>query len=155
MGASFGNNQKGSVNVDLNIVPFIDLMSCLTAFLLVTAVWVSQSALQNDPVGKSASGSKIEPKDQPRLGVLIDDEHITVSSLPSGESRQVAVGDWSGLEGALRAFKTTDDPPPVEVAANSTDAHPIAYSEVMSAMDTAAKVGYSRVGVVDAQQWMR
>ena len=42
MGAAVGTGDgKKSVNVDLNIVPFIDLMSCLTAFLLVTAVWVN------------------------------------------------------------------------------------------------------------------
>ena len=33
MGASIGAGTKGSVDVELNIVPFIDLMSCLTAFL--------------------------------------------------------------------------------------------------------------------------
>lgn len=153
MGASFGNSEKGSVNVDLNIVPFIDLMSCLTAFLLVTAVWVNMSSLENDPVGKQAKGEK--GVEQVRLGVLIDDEHITVSSYPSGETRQVAAKDWSGLESALREFKTSRDVPSVEVAADSTDAHPIAYGEVVTAMDMAAKVGYPRVGVVDAKQWQR
>jgi biopolymer transport protein ExbD len=45
MGQALGTGDKKSVNLDLNIVPFIDLMSCLTAFLLVTAVWVNIAQL--------------------------------------------------------------------------------------------------------------
>ena len=47
MGAAIGTGDKKSVNVELNIVPFIDLMSCLTAFLLVTAVWVNIAQINN------------------------------------------------------------------------------------------------------------
>ena len=53
MGASVGTEGKGSVNVELNIVPFIDLLSCLTAFLLVTAVWVNIAQISIQPKGKS------------------------------------------------------------------------------------------------------
>jgi hypothetical protein len=37
----------------------------------------------------------------------------------------------------------------VEVAASSTEAHPIAYEQLVTAMDTAVRVGYPRVGVTD------
>jgi biopolymer transport protein ExbD len=54
MGAAVGaDDGKKSVNVDVNIVPFIDLMSCLIAFLLVAAVWVNIAQLQNHPQGKA------------------------------------------------------------------------------------------------------
>ena len=78
-----------------------------------------------------------------------------MSSYPTGEARQVEGHDWVRLESALREFKTTFDITPVEVAADSTAAHPIAYSKLMAAMDTAVKVGYPRVGVVDAIQLQR
>jgi biopolymer transport protein ExbD len=45
-------------NVELNIVPFIDLMSCLTAFLLVTAAWVNTAALDIRPQGKTREGGR-------------------------------------------------------------------------------------------------
>ena len=35
MGASVGTGEGKSSNIELNIVPFIDLMSCLVAFLLL------------------------------------------------------------------------------------------------------------------------
>ena len=51
MGASVGTNSAGSVDVELNVVPFIDLMSCLTAFLLVSAVWSSFAQISIKPKG--------------------------------------------------------------------------------------------------------
>jgi biopolymer transport protein ExbD len=35
-----------SVDVDLNLVPFIDLMSVLITFLLISAVWTQVSMIQ-------------------------------------------------------------------------------------------------------------
>jgi hypothetical protein len=85
MGASLGSSQRGSLDVELNIVPFI---GCARAR-------------------------------------------------------------------ALREFVTSGDLPPVEVAASSSDAHPIAYTQLITAMDTAVRVGYPRVGVTDPQSLSR
>src|SRR6059058_5614089 len=107
MGASVGTGDgKKSVNVELNIVPFIDLMSCLTAFLLVTAVWVNTAGLDNQAAGKKRDD--IASKDPPKVAVLLEYDRILVQAYPSGEARQVAAYDWPRLEDALRAFKTTD-----------------------------------------------
>jgi biopolymer transport protein ExbD len=139
---------KKSLNVELNIVPFIDLMSCLTAFLLVTAVWVNLAGVKNDPAGKAKSDIKpeIEP---PKLAVLIQHDQILVQATPSGEARQLAAFDWTGLESALRDLKTPTEVPQVEIAAESSNTHPIAYQHLIAAMDVAVKAGYPRVGVTD------
>ena len=61
MGASVGTGEGGkSVNVELNIVPFIDLMSCLTAFLLVTAVWVNIAQINIQPKGKTRDTASVQ-----------------------------------------------------------------------------------------------
>ncbi|MBK7890416.1 MAG: biopolymer transporter ExbD [Bdellovibrionales bacterium] len=44
-----------STNVDVNLVPFIDLMSVLITFLLITAVWTQVSMIQ---LGSSIYGKK-------------------------------------------------------------------------------------------------
>lgn len=148
MGATLGTrSNKGDVNVELNIVPFIDLMSCLTAFLLVTAVWVNISSVENEPAGKGHS--EIAGQETPKLSVLIDNDGITVSAYPSGEARQIPAHDWDRLEDALREFKTVGELPQIEVAASSTSAHPVAYQELIAAMDTAVKAGFPHVGVTD------
>src|ERR1700748_1019319 len=72
MGASVGTGGgKGDVNVEINIGPFIDLMSCLTAFLLVTAVWVNIAQINIQPKGKSRDTATVKE----------DDEHVTLSIL--------------------------------------------------------------------------
>ena len=93
MGASVGaGDGKKSLDVELNIVPFIDLMSCLTAFLLVTAVWVNIAQLEIRPAGHARDVPPcIEVDcDPPRLSVLIEADDIWV-----GVSR---VNDFQKLE---------------------------------------------------------
>lgn len=48
-----------SSNVELNLVPFIDLMSCLITFLLISAVWTQVSMIQ---LGASFASPK-DPND--------------------------------------------------------------------------------------------
>ena len=38
-GGGGGDGKKKSVDFELNLVPFIDLMSAMISFLLITAVW--------------------------------------------------------------------------------------------------------------------
>jgi biopolymer transport protein ExbD len=147
MGQAIGTGDKKSVNVELNIVPFIDLMSCLTAFLLVTAVWVNLASVKNDPAGKKADMKPVV--DVPKLAVLIEHDQILVQATPSGEARQLGAFDWSGLETALRDLKTPGELPQVEIAAASSNTHPIEYQQLIAAMDVVVKAGYPRVGVTD------
>lgn len=71
MGAAIGTEDGSkSRNIELNIIPFIDLMSCLTAFLLVTAVWVNISQLDVKTSGK-ARDQLVPENDDPKLSVLI------------------------------------------------------------------------------------
>src|SRR6187549_1343230 len=39
-----GGRQK-PVNAELNLVPYIDLLTCMVAFLLITAVWTQLASL--------------------------------------------------------------------------------------------------------------
>lgn len=52
-----GGSDGRSSNVDLNLVPFIDLMSVMIIFLLITAVWTQVSMIQ---IGSSIYGKKTE-----------------------------------------------------------------------------------------------
>jgi biopolymer transport protein ExbD len=61
---------KKQLNVELNLVPFIDLLTCLICFLLMTAVWVQIGRIS---VTQSGSGSPTEQApDQPRLNLVIN-----------------------------------------------------------------------------------
>ena len=54
-----GPSSGKKVSVDVNIVPFIDLMSVLIIFLLITAVWQQVSMIQ---VGSSIYGKRSQGK---------------------------------------------------------------------------------------------
>ena len=55
MGVSVDTGGKGgkkSVNADLNLVPYIDLLTCMVAFLLITAVWSQLARLEAHQKGQ-------------------------------------------------------------------------------------------------------
>src|SRR5690242_12708486 len=141
MGANIDSGGKGSVNVELNIVPFIDLMSCLTAFLLVTAVWVNIAQINIQPKGKTRD----------TVNVQVDDEHVTLSILVQTDKIWVGLSrvnefqeiprlggpngehDWDKLKTTLEAHKKSEffrDREDLEVAGESTTASPVKYQDI-------------------------
>ncbi|HEX4450413.1 MAG TPA: biopolymer transporter ExbD [Kofleriaceae bacterium] len=148
MAASIGTGSKGSVNVELNIIPFVDVMSCLTAFLLVTAVWVNTAHLKNSAQGRGRDSVGEPP---PTLSVLIERDSIRVEAKPTGEARQLPAFDWAQLETAMKEINPapSGEQPHVLIAADSTNADPISYQQLIAAMDTSVRAGFSYVGVVD------
>lgn len=158
MAQAFGTGNKKSLNVELNIIPFIDLLSCLTAFLMATAMWIDIAQLEIKPAGQARGERDCVTDDcrDPRLSVLIgaDEIWIGVSRLDRFESipRLAAGHDWARLEGALRLHKTSalfEHETAIEIAADSTDAHPIRYQDLVATMDVAVKAGFVDVGVTD------
>jgi len=158
MGAAVGTDSKGSVNVELNIVPFIDLMSCLTAFLLVAAVWVNIAQINIQPKGKTRDTSNvIDDVDTVILSVLVQSDKIWVGLSRVNEFQDIpklASGehDWDKFETTIKQHKTSaffSDRADIEIAAESTLQSPVKYQDVIHAMDVAVKVGFVDVGLSD------
>jgi biopolymer transport protein ExbD len=158
MGAAVGTSEKGSVNVELNIVPFIDLMSCLTAFLLVAAVWVNIAQINIQPKGRTRDTSNVEePPDTVILSVLVQADKIWVGLSRVNEFQDIpklASGeqDWDKFETTIKQHKTSaffTDRADIEIAAESTLQSPVKYQEVIRAMDVAVKIGFIDVGLSD------
>src|SRR3954468_9652669 len=59
---------------DLNLVPFIDLMSVCIIFLLITAVWTQVSMIQigSSIYGKKNSDDKVEPPPKAEIPFRLD-----------------------------------------------------------------------------------
>src|SRR5437764_15313649 len=91
MGAAVGTGDgKKSVNVELNIVPFIDLMSCLTAFLLVTAVWVNIAQINIQPKGKNRDTTTVTTEDPNVIcSVLVQSDKIWVGLSRVNEFQEI------------------------------------------------------------------
>ena len=158
MGGSLGAGEKGSLNVELNIVPFIDLMSCLTAFLLVTAVWVNIAQINIQPKGKARDTQNVITDDEHvTLSVLVQADHIWIGLSRVNEFEDIAKlpdnqQDWTKFETTLKQHKASaffNDRADLEIAAESTTQSPVAYQDIIHAMDIAVKVGFIDVGLTD------
>ncbi len=158
MAAAVGTDEKGSVNVELNIIPFIDLMSCLTAFLLVTAVWVNIAQINIQPKGKTRDTSNVQKDDETvTLSVLVQADRIWVGLSRVNEFQEIpklAEGDqdWVKFETTLKEHKASAffaDRADLEIAAESTLQSPVKYQDIIRAMDFAVKVGFVDVGLSD------
>jgi biopolymer transport protein ExbD len=156
MGASVGADDEGSVNVELNVVPFIDLMSCLTAFLLVTAVWSQYAQINIKPKGLGKDATKEQDVDPPvNISVLLTKSEIWVGLSSGDDMVQIRSEgenyDWGALEEKLQQYR--DMPlflgPPmrsdIEIAAEDE----VTYQNVINAMDYAIGVEFRDIGYVD------
>lgn len=69
------NNKSGrSTNIEVNLVPFIDLMSVLVIFLLITAVWTQVSMIQigSSIYGKRTSDDEVVPPPRAEIPFRLD-----------------------------------------------------------------------------------
>lgn len=153
MGASVGTDSgKKSVDVELNVVPFIDLMSCLTAFLLATAVWSAYSQINIKPKGIGRkTEQKMETEEKIFASILVTKNEIW-AGLTVGDRRQIRKEgeshDWAGLEETLKEFKALPNfanRADIEIAADDE----VVYQTIISAMDMAILSGFDDIGLVD------
>src|SRR3954452_9532518 len=56
---------KKALDAEINLVPFIDLLSCCISFLLITAVWTQLARMDVSQKGQGAAGSTEEKSPEP------------------------------------------------------------------------------------------
>ena len=70
-----GGDRKKPLNAELNLVPYIDLLTCMVAFLLITAVWTQLARLKIDQRGQSPEETVV---DTFRVAVVVHDDGFNV-----------------------------------------------------------------------------
>ena len=155
--AAIDTDTRGSVNVDLNVVPFIDLMSCLTAFLLVTAVW--SNLAQINVKAKANAGEQDTQDEWVRQSLLISDQEVLVGLSRVNEITSIprAGGDydWAAVGKILvrnRAMVAADVDNPFVSHVDIGAEDDISYQDLIAAMDTARAVGLQSIGVVAPEE---
>lgn len=143
MGVSVESTGKRGMGIELNLVPFIDFLSCLLAFLMMTAVMTDLAAL---PVAQRVGPPPIDgddPDAPPPLTV-----HVEAGGAWIG--REVATGelvargeggiDWSAVEARIAADRAAF-PGERVVVVNTDDGQP--YEEMAAALDLAYRYDYA------------
>lgn len=146
-----GKSSGRQKNIELNLVPFIDLMSVLITFLLITAVWTQVSMIQ---IGSSLYGKKSDtqatPTPTPNADVVLKVDVkeggyvLTVGkqviSLPMINNQF----DDAGLVAQLQRVKQLY---PEKVDAVVSVADVIPYEQLIKAMDNCLSSGFSAISV--------
>jgi len=125
------SGRRNAPIVDINMVPFIDVvLVLLIIFMVMTPFLVQQQIKVNLP--RSVSGN--EQADKPIIVLLQQDGGVSLAG------RAIAV---NLLEGELRAAMAADKNRAVVIQADKD----IALQRVVSVMDIAKRVGVGKLGI--------
>jgi biopolymer transport protein TolR len=144
-----GKAGKKSVNADLNLVPYIDLLTCMVAFLLITAVWSQLARLEAHQKGQGQAGEETPPEKIVKLVVVVNSEGY---NLVAGEDQQPIPkrGDQYDLEklgNELKKFKDAHpDKTDIQVASEDT----IKFEVLVKTMDIALTSRFPDISLIDA-----
>jgi len=141
---------KKSLVVDLNLVPFIDLLTVCITFLLLTAVWTQTGRINIDQSVQKPQ--KVEPQKEPpkRLTIMIDEKGY---SLKWADEPVVTI---PGTANAYDTTRLTEElqklkerlPQGQRVIVAPKDTIP--YKEMIAVMDICMSLGLSNIMVADA-----
>jgi biopolymer transport protein ExbD len=152
MGVSVDTGGKGgkkSVNAELNLVPYIDLLTCMVAFLLITAVWSQLARLEAHQKGQGQAGEDTPPEKVFKLVVLVNDSGFNLVAdqdqqpIPKkGDSY-----DYEKLGDELKKIKDTHaDKTDIQVASDDS----IHFEILVKTMDTALSSRFPDISLIDS-----
>lgn len=145
---SGGSGKKTSV--DLNLVPFIDLMSVLITFLLITAVWTQVSMIQ---IGSSIYSKKSNDSSAPltpdmdkvlRVDIRQDGYFVTVGREKHLIARQGEIFDSNALLEMLKKAKALF---PEKIDAIVAMDDKLQFDHLITSMDIVLKAGFPKISV--------
>lgn len=136
-----------SVNTELNLVPFIDLMSVLITFLLISAVWTQVSMIQ---LGASFASPKNQTQQEmkpPPLEDLVLKLEIRNNGYVLFVGKDVRpipfVGGKYDNESLLADLTKVKQMYPDKAGVKMAISDDILYEIVVGAMDTGLKAGFA------------
>lgn len=146
----FGKSDRKS-NIELNLVPFIDLMSVCIIFLLITAVWTQVSMLQ---IGSSVYSNKTE--EQPIVPPPFSKIVLRVDVLPAGF--RVVLGNSQTMipilsdnqydqEALVNKLKEAKNSYPSKIDGITSVRDNILYKHLVSAMDALLIAGFEQISI--------
>ena len=144
-----GKGGKKSLDAEINLVPFIDLLSCCISFLLITAVWTQIAGLQV----ASSGGPPEQPKQESTIDVrlLLSEKGYQLSMAGANiDIPRMSGGayDKKALSEKLKTLKTSL-PDQTAITVQPEDA--VAYSDLVETVDACLGEQLRNVTVAPAQ----
>ena len=154
-----GTSKKRSINSEVNMIPFIDLLMVTIAFLLITAVWVNRSRISADAQVPGQNGCVDDSCSRPvekSLHVHVGDKDFGLVWKQAGTVVSETRIPRSGVEVADGSMRTTRFPDLArevekEWAAQGLHADPSDRKQDQAILHTDDKTPYRElVAVMDA-----
>jgi biopolymer transport protein TolR len=137
------------MDVDLNVVPFIDLLSALVLFLLLGAVWVQISSMKASVEGRGPAAVASASGPSKRVEVQITEAGYKIKWPKAAGNRPSAVGKKEGqwdTVGLAATIKTAVDDGKIDSGAvSATDRAP--YGQLVTAIDVLKDSGVTTVAI--------
>lgn len=140
-----GGGAKRSVDFQLNMVPFIDLLSVLISFLLMTSVWNQVAKIDVEPAPQQ--GGDVRTQEELDLTIVVKASGYTVTkrgAVVKDIDKQGQAYDVASLAGALEQQRA-EHPDNNDVVVVCEDE--IAYEDLVHVMDTALEHQLTRIAV--------
>jgi biopolymer transport protein TolR len=145
---SGGKSRRKPLNADLNLVPYIDLLTCMVAFLLITAVWTQLARLSAQQKGQGQAGEETPPVQQDKIIVIVNQEgfNLVVGQDQTPIPKRGSDYDFEKLAGELKKAKDTHpDKNDVQVASEDQ----IVFDTLIRTMDTALSARFPDISLID------
>lgn len=145
-----GKGGKKPLDAAINLVPFIDLLSCCISFLLITAVWTQLARMD---VTQKSQGRAAPTEDQPpptvQLTLFINQDGY-IFSKSTGESTSIDKKgeeyDYAKLADTLGAAKK-EHQDKEDITIKVDDA--VIYNKVVKTMDIVISAKFPNVALTD------
>ncbi len=146
-----GKGGKKPLDAAINLVPFIDLLSCCISFLLITAGWTQLARMDVTQKGQGAAGAADEkpPEQQVNLTVYMDKDGY-IFSKSTGESTDIPAKDGEfdyAKLGEILAKAKADYPDKNDISIKADDT--VIYSKIIRTMDIALSSKFPDIGLSD------
>ncbi len=150
--AHIDDGKKGSrsSNVDVNIVPFIDLMSVLVIFLLITAVWTQVSMIQigSSIYGKRTDDNKSEPPPRAEIPFRLDIKSMGYKVLVGRQETVVPkINNEYDTDKLITELKKIKEIYPDKTDCVVTMSDDLAYVNLIGGMDALLQSGFPQISV--------
>lgn len=142
-----GKGRGKNMMVDLNLVPFIDFMSCLISFLMIAAVWTQIASLdveQNVSNQNDTPPEVVDPPPPPPLTIHVrGDGHFICRKVEEGTNIP-KVGETYDYKKLKEMIVKDHETLPTEdmVVINTDDGVP--YEEMVKVLDLTREIGYPK-----------
>jgi biopolymer transport protein ExbD len=142
-----GKGRGKNMMVDLNLVPFIDFMSCLIAFLMIAAVWTQIASLdveQNIAPPNQEPPPPEEVPPPPPLTVHLRADGTFICRKVEEGTNIPKIGEEQDLAKLEELMKKDHETLPAEelVIINTDDG--VAYEEMVKVLDLSRQIGYPK-----------